>query len=47
MSLSDKECKGCGDEIINNGKMYKGLCYECSVGEKVWRKIKKEGEGLV
>lgn len=42
-------CKACGDEIIKKEKgfMYKGLCYECSIGERAWRKIKKEGEGLI
>lgn len=43
-------CKNpfCGEEIINKGKgkMYKDLCYECSIGEKVWRRIKKEGDNV-
>jgi hypothetical protein len=42
------KCKSkfCGEEIVKKGrgKMYKNLCYECSIGEKVWRKIKKEGD---
>jgi len=34
--------KFCGDEIKNDEKFrYKGLCHACSIGEKVWRKIKK------
>ena len=40
--------KFCGDEIKNDGKFkYKNLCYECSIGEKIWRKIQKERKGLI
>ncbi len=41
------KCKGryCFEEVDKKG-FYKGLCFECSIGEKVWRKIKKEGEVL-
>ena len=39
-------CKGryCSEEIDEKG-FYKGLCFACSIGERVWRRIKKEGEG--
>ena len=45
--MREMECKSkfCGEEIGEKRKgMYKGLCYECSIGERVWRKIKKDSE---